>query len=1342
MNLADGLYNSRVYTITQDQKGFMWFGTEDGLHKYDGYKFTVYRYDPFDSTSITNNVITCLKVDHKGNLWVGTQRGLNRYEVSQDKFIRYLHNSKDSTSLIENHIQTIYEDHQQRLWINTFTGIHLLSNLKTGNFQRIYLNEKDAPIFKAMVEDANGRFWIGSEKGLWYFEAGDDKISQYQFSSPDYRFFANLNIKDLLVDHQNRLWISTFRKGLFVLDPRRNIPVQFIPDPNHPKSIQDSRLKRLFLDHGNYLWLGSEQGGVFKLNLTDLNIDKPELISFEQYQNTDYKYSLSYRTVEVIYEDFDGNLWLGTDSGGINFVDMRGDKFSKYEYIPYSNSGLSHSKAWGLCEDLEGNIWIGTDGGGLDKLNPNTGIISHYQYDKNDPYSIGDSAILTAMCDHKGGLWFGTYAGGLSYYDAPNDRFIRYTAQPEKPNSLKKNSIYALLEDHQYQIWIGSLNDGLYLFDRVTQHFTNFNTENSGLVDNNVRTFYEDHQHMLWVGTEGGLSKFDPLKNTFTTVGQAPGKPQLSHQTIRAMIGDADPKILWIGTGGGGLNKLNTLTGDIRVYTETDGLANDNIRAILKDKYGNLWISTNNGISRFDPQTEKFQNYTSEDGIQEGEFLIGSGLLTQNGLMYFGGIGGLNVFHPDSIKTDSVVPRTVFTDFRLFNQKVPIGEKDSPLQKHISETESIILTYQQAVFTLEFVAMSYANPDFVEYAFMMEGIDTSWNYVGKQRTATYTTLKDGEYIFKVKAANHDGVWSQEPSSIHIKVLPPWWKSNGAYAIYFLLGILAVYLWRAYTLGRIRLKNRLKLERLEKEKSEELHQVKQRFFINISHEFRTPITLMLGSIERILNGTNGDFRFHKQLQIAHRNARRLLDLVNQLMDFQMQEAGQLHLKVREQDLLPFIKKIMMDFRPLAEQKNIAFEFKCEYERFVLWYDSTKLEKIFINLIANAFKYTPREGFITIQLEISNEGKKELEIIIRNSGKGISKEHLPHIFERFYQVDAHDYASSGIGLALTKELIQLHHGRITVNSIENEQTSFQIYLPLSPTQFHPDEYDVENPQEHTQRGIVESSSFEIKNNTPSSKLTLPPNAARVLIIEDDEDMREYIREILITRFRIIEAKNGYEGYQKALSEQPDLILSDIMMPEMDGIELCKKLKENKETQHIPTLLLTARSSKYYQLKSLEIGADDYVTKPFDPQVLLFQINNRLKIQKSFKQKLKSDWEVVPASNIIHSPEQEWLRKAKEIIYTNLSDPSFDVDKLAAQMKVSRSYVYRKFPILVGENPSEFIRNQRLKTAADLMKQEKWKVSDISYKVGFQNPRYFSKCFRESFGVSPSEFMRREE
>ncbi len=1350
LSVEQGLSQSTVRCILQDSQGFMWFGTEDGLNRFDGYNFTVYKPQPHDPNTLSHISVWSLCEDHNGVLWVGTQRGFNKYLRHQQKFNRYLHNPDDPHSISHNVITSICEDQSGGLWIGTWGGGLNRFSEEDGRFVH-YVNDPHNEnslshnIVLKVYKDSFGDLWIGTQYGLNRLNRGSNTFTTY-FSIPDDpESLSNNSIITIFEDSRKILWFGTWSGGLNEYNREKDVFHRHQHKPGDRNSICDNEIWSICEDINNELWIATE-GGVSKYNR---NTGR-----FINYRSDSHeRYSLSGDRTRAVFSDRSGNVWIGTQGSGLNKIDRKQKKFIHIKNIPDNLSSLSNNTVYAIYESHNGFVWVGTDNG-LNKLithsklhtAPDSVFITpdpdHDQYIFERFNIVENNRIRAISDDHNGSLWLGTAGGGVFTLDAESAEmntgtFINYKAG-DNGKDVRYNYINTIYICKSGRVLIGS-HAGLLQFDPRSNTLIPYETisgEPHSAVSTLIWTIFEDRAGALWIGTGGrGLIKIDRKINKIITYENNPdNQNSLSHDIVKTIFEDKDG-FLWIGTKGGGLNKFDPNTEKFKHYTEKDGLPNNVVYGILEDDDGFLWISTNNGLSKFNPKTESFRNFDSKDGLQSNEFNGGAyWKCPVSGLIFFGGVNGLNVFHPSRIRENQFIPPVVITDLKILHSP----DAELIMQSFRSEANEITLSHNNNAFSFDFAALDYSCPAKNQYAYKMAGVNKDWLYSGTRRFVTYSHLKPGSYLFRVKGSNNDGIWNETGSSIKITIVPPWWQSTWAYALYiFIFGAIVVGLWR-FQMHSIKLKNELKMKQFETDKLSEIDHLKSRFFANISHEFRTPLTLILGPLEQFLQGKlKGDVK--DTFKISYRYAKRLQRLINQLLDISKLEAGRMALHVREENIIPFLKGIVFSFASLAERKNIGLEFYSSQDSILIFFDRDKIDKIMTNLLSNALKFTKENGTITVTAGITE--KNMAEITVADSGIGISAHHLPKIFDRFYQVGATNLAKgegTGIGLALTRELVELHHGEITVASRENEGTTFRIYLPQGKDHFQPDEIIEKLSESLITDPVMTFSESDIDDSDVVETVANRPEAAPIiLLVEDNQDVRNYIREYLKEQYRIAEAGDGVEGLRLAIELIPDIIISDVMMPNMDGFEFCNKIKTDERTSHVPVILLTAKASLKSRVDGLETGADDYLTKPFNVQELQIRIRNLIEQRKKLRERFSREVTLQPSEIAITSTDEKFLLRVIEVIEQHIAEPEFDTHVLARESGFSRSQLNRKLRALTDQSPREFIRIIRLKRAAQLIAQKAGNVTEIAYDVGFNSISHFAKRFKEFYGVLPSEY-----
>jgi len=1359
----NGLSQNFISSILQDKKGFMWFGTKDGLNRYDGYSFIVYQHNPFDSATISANYITALFEDSRGYIWVGTLNGgLNCFKRETETFIRIHFKSGTSKNYTTNEIKSIIKDANGNIWIGTRgDGIFKLSIQNKNPFKITYKQFVNDPnnkeslnsnIITTLHFDSKGVLWIGTETGLTQFNENAKSFTQFSIKTKNPKApespYQN-SVGSIYESKSGELWLGTL-SGLVKFDSRDGSYKLF---PHHFDVYRYGwgRIIQIVEDYSGMLWLATP-GELMRFD--------PSTGIYNYFRNDPFNpQTISYNSISSMCLDKTGILWIGTSGMGINLFDSKANRFPILLRKEDPSSRITGFSVRSVLEENDDIVWISTDV--LYRWNRKTGELKSYETSSNNLDAFGNTGVWSMVKSSDGKIWTVT-TEGLYRYDPLTERARQYKFNPADTSGLPQKEVYAVFEDHQKSIWIATENYFCRLIDIDKGIFQHFRYQPAPSFNEQVRpVIAQDKNGIFWLGTKDGLIRFDLQKKSFRTFKNDPKQPQsLSNDFIKSVCIDpyVSENILWIGTTGGGVNRFNVDKNLFTHFTESDGLPNNVVYGILPDGKGNFWLSTNKGLSKLNPRDTTFRNYDVRDGLQSNEFNTGAYYRSKKGEMFFGGINGLNYFYPNAIKDNPHKPDIVLTNLKIHDQYISIRNENSPLQKTISETDEIILSHDDDVITFEFAALDYSAPEKNQYAYKLENFNQDWIYSGSVRTATYTNLPPGEYIFRVKGTNNDGIWNETGIALKLIITPPWWSTWWAYILYGLLFLSGLYLIRSYELNRIKLKNQLKLEKVATDSLRNLDQLKSHFFANISHEFRTPLTLILGQVESVMS-SNIETKEKGKLQVANRNARRLLTLINQLLDLSKLEAGSIELNAEPHNIVSFLKSLFYSFESLADTQKITLKFESELENISVVFDPDKMEKVFYNLVSNAFKFTSAEGEIIVSIELTSFpplSKGELKgglvkIKVKDTGIGIPADSLQHIFNRFYQVDGsstREHEGTGIGLALTKELVELHKGKITVNSKEGEGTEFIIDFPLSDLKIEKEkliELPINKTSQENILNDVEIQETELITSNQHPASSIPHSGGQnqesdqqeiILIVEDNSDVRAYIREQLESEYRVIEACNGEQGISIAQNEIPDLIITDVMMPKMDGYKFSKAIRSDEKTSHIPIIMLTAKAGLDDKINGLETGVDDYLTKPFSAKELKVRVKNLIYQRKQLRKRFSTSTIIKPSEVTAVSVDQVFLNKVIKSIEAHFEDEQFSVEKLADGMNMSVSQLNRKLNALIDQPPGQLIRSFRLQRAADLLKQNAGTVAEICYKVGFNDQAYFSRAFKKQFGCSPSE------
>jgi signal transduction histidine kinase/ligand-binding sensor domain-containing protein/DNA-binding response OmpR family regulator len=1353
-----GLPSDAAEAVFEDSRGFMWFGTQNGLCRYDGYTMLIYRRDELDSTSISDSFVINIRMLEDRNrktIWIAGRYGLSAYNMSTGRFTRFTADSTNPYALIDSHVTALCQDRTGRVWIGTANGLNEMVVDSGGHakfVRHVYDSRDTNSLFQrtifALCEGDDGVVWIGTSRGLGRFDTKANQFTRVSFTDRDSPDQSANRVQAICKDRNGILWVGT-RGGVIRYDPRTTLFRQIRHDPANPYSPSNNNVFSLAIDHSGILWLGVDVG------LNALDTETGQCVQFSHTPTNPT--GLNHNYVYEVYCDSKGSIWVATNGGGINKYERGRRQCIHLRNEAGNLSGLSNDDIYGMAEDKQGAVWIGSSEG-LNVYDRRSGKFNHYFHDPYNERSLSHPLVVSLYNDIDGSIWAGTFEG-LNRIDPLTGAITRYYNEPLPPRNNYANRIVAIHRDRNGTLWVGTVA-GPRIVNLKEKRFDpfpyyGFTTQILGDADRNT----------LWAATDGdGLLKIDLKTRHFKTFSNDAHDPtSISHNTVISLCEDpGEPeRILWVVTFGGGLNRFDKSLGTFTRFTQSEGLADNFAQSIASDRRGNLWLGTTKGLSRFDPKTGIFRNYDARDAIVSGEANMNSLLRASTGELFVGSTKGLIIFHPDSMRDNTHIPPIVLTDFKITNKSVLPGGPHSPLSEMITETKQLVLSYSDNMITFEFAALDYVMPEKNQYAYKLEGFDKDWIQSGNVRTATYTNLDPGKYVFRVKGSNNDGIWNEEGTSLSIIITPPLWRTTWAYLAYAV--VIGTILYSVYRVrvNRLRLVHTLQLEHLEATKMHEVDEIKTRFFTNISHEFRTPLTLILGPAKQLLEQFD-DQQITTKADLIHRSARKLNRLVDELLDLAKIEAGEMKLNARPVNVVSAVRDVVRTFQPLAERKKITCRCSCDENEIVAYLDKDKADKILANVLSNAFKFTPEGGGVTVTVtqfrnqnselrsqssvpppfpRVETEGES-VTITVSDTGIGIPKDHLDKIFDRFYQVDGshtREQEGTGIGLALTKELVDLHKGRIEVESEEGKGSIFTLVFPLGKAHLKPEEIGEEENEEGHEKTIPRSDEVVVRTDEHGSDSDMPGKSAlpSLLIVEDNADVRKYISSILENKYRIMEAKDGEEGLDKSLECIPDLIITDIMMPKLDGFQLCGKLKSDSRTSHIPVIMLTAKATSKDKISGLEIGADDYIMKPFEAPELKARIRNLIEQRKRLHEHFRTHGLVEMAEKNVTSVDQRFLQKAVDVVNQHIADTSFSVEVFAERMAVSRSLLFKKMESLLGEPPREVIKRTRLSRAAKLIEARAGNVSEIALEVGFSNPSYFTECFRKQFGCTPSQY-----
>lgn len=1334
LSTINGLSQSSVIAIQQDIQGQMWFGTRDGLNKYDGNRFTVLRNNPKDSTSISNNDILSIEEDKTGNLWIGTYNGLNYYNSKTNTFKQYFHANND-TSLCNNTVWDIKEI-KNEVWIGTSSGLSIY-NKTTKKFTSHFHSSNTSLSLPnnyvlSILATKKGAIWVGTANGLCKLISRKNGSFSFQSIYPK-GGKKSLFVQEIKEDSAGNLWIGTKTRGIFKFDAVAQKLISLLEN-GMQKGI-DADIRSIDFDSNGQLWIGSYNG--ISVMQKNGNIEKI-------YNTPDKKTSIN--KIKSVYTDKKGSVWIGTYYNGVNFWDISNINFTNLNH----NSGkqaLSFDVISSIVADQNENIYFGTEGQGitiLDKKNNTTRILSTSIDNK-----LPGNSIKSMYLSEKGVLWIGTFSDGLAAYSINSKQFINQSISDELRKYIGETGVYAIKrERNKAVLWLGTFGKGLLRYDTSNNTFQVVGSDNYSdnfLTNNRIRTVLIDKKDNIWIGTQNGLNRINlndfgnkkyKIKHFFFD------NSVLSGDDILTLYQDKKNRI-WVGTKAKGLYLFNGKTFK-SIHFSIGNSTITSIHSIAEDSKNNLWLSSNYGIIKYNPAQNALVLYNQKDGLASNEFNDNACLSLDSNTFYFGGPLGVSYFNADLIAVNTYSPQVILTGFTIKNETVEVNNKNQDvLDKSISFTKSLNLSHDKSNFSIKFAIPNFINSTNNRYSYRLVGLDNNWTTTTNNE-AFYTIQTPGTYVFEVKGANNDGVWNKTPTTLKIVVAPAPWRSIYAFILYAIIIGAALY-WMSWIIkSKEILKKELELEHLEAEINKENTSAKLQFFTNISHEFRTPLTLILGPLQQILSNYNGSNEMYKKLMVIESSANHLLGLINRLMDFRKFENNQFVLESAEGNIVKFLNEIFLSFTEYAKDGNYTYLFSTTDEDIQVYYDRYKLERVFYNLISNAFRYTPKGG--TISLTIA-KAEKDIVVSIGDSGVGIPEQYIDQIFDLFFEIPTHknienDYnKGTGIGLSIVKNIVNLHQGAIIVENKNSGGTLFAVKLPLGKA--HLSENEILQDFKVSDDLSLYTSQLNLPDLNPENELfDIESNTEKrtILIVEDHKVLRNFIKNLLKSDYNVLVADNGVKGLKKAIKYVPDLVVSDVVMPEMVGTELCAKIKENIKTSHIPVILLTSRTSFVYKIEGLESGADDYISKPFNLVEFKLRIKNLLNATERLKEKFKSKNDYLASEITTSSLDEQLFKKAIKVVEENVSNEQFDVQFFCSELGVSRTMLFTKIKAWTNFTPNEFIHEIRLKRAANLLEQTSMNVSQVSYKVGFNNPKYFSKCFQKRFGETPSQYMNR--
>lgn len=1373
LSFDDGIAHPDATCVQQDSLGFIWIGTFSGLNRYDGYELKNFTNNREPQERAYANRIQDMFIDKHSKIWLATQASIECFDIHTESFLslevqraadkggwanlNYVHYDEGSDILVTGNA-------------NGLKAFHLASDSLLVEIEDWNIEELGRPI--DIQANEAGQIWGISQQHIFQIVFVGNSLESHSWPLPA-ALFGQVRA---IYPHQKDIWLVT-QEGLLRLDTTaiQAEPTRFPFDTNQlPASLlQNDRGNPLITDfikdpHGNF-WLSTTHG-LLKCELQE------QKLSVKSFQKTEpiTKFGLSASHINGLFVDNTDCLWLSTFGGGISSTSLNPKPFYLIQKGGPEAHSISGNYVRAILEDRQGNLWIGTREEGLNKYTFEQEAFTYFRHEPNNRQSISSNQIRSLAEDQQGRIWIGTVEG-IDIYDESNGQFSRLPIQSGKENHLSAAAIFTIARDKFGQMWAGSWDNGLnrihylgpnkYQIEQVLQKGTPWT-----LTNQKVTFIYADETYPeVLVGTNNGLNHIylderGEIREVVHYKAEDQHEQSLSSNFVWPII-RTGPNTLWVGTIGGGLNKLELDPKRSGKYQSTvfdlqGGAPANDIESILLDESGKLWLGSK-GLSCFDPETETFLKFDVNDGLQSNSFKIGSAFKGASGRLYFGGINGLNYFDPTEIRENEQQNEVVITNLHVNHEEVALGQRPQQhfiLEKNINYTENITLNHLENNFSIAFSSLDFSNPDKCQYRFMLEGYDEDWIITDAQtRKASYSNLKYGDYTFSVQGSNSDGHWGDQIKQLHIIVKAPWWNTHLAQAIYVLLVLLAISLIFYYFTRWYKIKKAYEFALLEEHQMEELHKMRLEFFTNVSHEFKTPLTLILNPLEQLLEGNTPPKKLRRYLQTMHNNANRLLNLVNELMTFRKVESGTYQLEASKIDLSLYLEAIFENFREHAIFKDIDFSFKSEGLVDNCWVDKRVIEKILVNLLGNAFKYTEPGGQVKLEIGSSPfsthlrnhfsiksdyEASAYVWIKVEDSGVGISQESIPLIFDRYFRdKDSKDKRmGSGVGLALVRSMILLHKGKLDVYSEPYKGTCFLVGIPrgnghlapqemLSTDIFKKAEYDLPKLD---QLKLRPPSLLKLQEETVNSK-------SRLLIVEDNQELRHFLKEHLEDNYRVLEAAHGQEALDILNKEPVDVILSDVMMPIMNGIDLCKQVKENQELNHIPFVLLTAKTSAKSRIEGRESGADIYLAKPFSLEELKLTINNILSSRQQLRNLYLENAFSEARELALVEKEKDFVSELISIIEEHIEDNKFDVDYLCREMGMSRTKLYGKVKSVTGKSIGEIIRGLRLRKAAEILASEDISINQVMYRVGIQSQSYFTKSFKKEFGKTPTQFVK---
>lgn len=1296
--VEDGLSHNTVWTILQDSYGFIWFGTGDGINRFDGRQFKVFKSDIKDKYSLGNNSIQTLFEDENKDIWVGTSNGIFIFDHTKGIFTPFDRKTQFGVS-VSSEVKKIIKSKKGKIWIGTLGQGFFIYDPET---KSLIQNSTQTPFVWDIEEDITNRIYISSLKeGLICFDQNGKYIESYT-SFLGYGNKSGSKKINCIKSIDEKIWFAVGMNNLCCLDGRtREIETLNCED------INIGTIKCLSKYSDREIMVGSDNGLYLFNTLSKKFLRINSLASGR---------GLSDQSINCILKDKEGGIWISTYLGGVNYLAQQTKNF-EYYYPIYTLSQTIAKVINQFCEDKDRNIWIGSQS--------ELSVLDH-KTQKLEVFTLPENSLKYDICAlmlDEDDLWVGTMGDGLKVINLKTKKLKEYRHQQEVPNTICSNDIMTLYKGKNGEIYVGTAW-GLCTYDRDKDNFTISNFIGSMVT---ILDILEDQRGFLWVATlNSGVFRCNlQNKEWIHYLYEEDVQHSINSNTIISLFEDSHGTV-WFGTDGGGLffhKRENGSDVFIDFDPENKILPNKVIYSMEEDNAGNLWISTNSGLLRIHPENKQnYKHFTQENGLQGNQFNARASLKTDNGKLYFGGINGFNTFYPDEFRDNMYVPPVYIVDMELYDQSKGNAGMNMHAGTPIYLKNKIILPFNRNSFTLEFAALSYEDNKRNLFCYKLEGFDTDWIYT-YSNSVMYTNLSPGEYVFRVKAANNDGIWNEEGAYLKINITPPWWLSVYAYLAYIILFILFIFIITQVIIKKTDKKIQEKINAFNTQKEKEVYQSKINFFVNLVHEIRTPLSLIKLPLEKMSESGNENTNIY--LPVINKNIDYLLNVVNQLLDFQKTENNQIKLNVKNRNVNELIREMYDQFVHYAGLNSITLNLQVPNEEKQVKLDKEVVSKIVVNLLSNAMKYA--KSRIDLRLECFDES---LEISVIDDGPGVPDNEKEKIFEAFYQANTTRNSGTGIGLAYSKLLAESHNGTLLLFDNEGGGSVFKLIIPAN----------MASAEEVVAEDEIENTIIDINETEPEAEVR-NFKSCRILLVEDNKELLNLVSDFLKNYFIIIKASDGKQALEKLTGDAIDIVVCDVMMPVMDGFELCSRIKSDINISHIPVILLTAKANMESKIEGLGYGADVYIEKPFSIKFLRMQIENLLKLRLSF-QKLMLTMPALAKAEATSNKDKDFLSKLQAEIDKHLSNPDFSIDTLADKMYMSRSNFYRKIKTISGMPPNDYLKVIRLNKAAELLENKNIRINEISGMVGFNSPSYFARCFKTQFGVSPKDYAEKQK